>query len=209
MAENKVIAPDFPSNPTAPAGILAFQGAYALHAKVCEKLGMAVLEVRTSEDLESCSHLMIPGGESTTFLRLLEYHDLSDSLRRHAAMGKPILATCAGLILLAKQVASPPQKSMGLLDITVERNAYGRQVDSFETELEIPVLGTDAFHGVFIRAPIIESVGKGVEVLASHSGNPVFVRQGNIFATTFHPELADDTRLHRYFLSAAAETPRC
>lgn len=200
MSENKVSTADSKSNPTATVGVLAFQGAYSLHKKVCESLGYSVLEIRTSGELESCSHLMIPGGESTTFLRLLEYHDLSDSLRNHARTGKPILATCAGLILLSKDVTSPAQRSMGLLDASIERNAYGRQLDSFETELQIPVLGPDPFHGVFIRAPIIKSVGKEVEILARHSGDPVFIRQGNILATTFHPELLGDTRLHQLFL---------
>lgn len=200
IMDNKVSSADSKSNPTAIVGVLAFQGAYSLHKKVCESLGYSVLEIRTSGELESCSHLMIPGGESTTFLRLLEYHDLSESLRNHALSGKPMLATCAGLILLSTEVTSPAQKSMGLLDASIERNAYGRQLDSFETELQIPVLGPDSFHGVFIRAPIIKSVGKKVEILARHSENPVFIRRGNILATTFHPELSGDTRLHEYFL---------
>jgi pyridoxal 5'-phosphate synthase pdxT subunit len=182
-------------------GLLAFQGAYHAHARMCEALGASTIEVRTREELESCSHLVLPGGESTTFLKLLEFHDLTESLKTHAEKDKPILATCAGLIFIAREVINPPQTSLGLLDIVVERNAYGRQVDSFETMLDIPVLGEEPFHGVFIRSPLIKEVGKWVEILATHESQPILVRQKNIFGCSFHPELSGDQRLHRLFLS--------
>jgi 5'-phosphate synthase pdxT subunit len=184
-------------------GLLAYQGAYHAHGMVCETLGYRAIEVRSREDLLKCSCLILPGGESTTFLKLLEFHNLTDSLKAHASSGKPILATCAGMIFLAREVLSPPQESMGILDIAVERNAYGSQVDSFETELQIPVIGGEPFHGVFIRAPMIRSVGAGVKTLATHESRPVFVQQGNIFATTFQPELSGDVRIHRMFLEAS------
>ena len=202
MSENKPNPDLEPTPPRRLVGLLSFQGAYAAHGEVCRSLGWPTLEVRTKDDLQSCSHLIMPGGESTTFLKLLEYHDLSGSLRAHVELGKPILATCMGVIVLAREVLSPPQKSLGLLDVAVERNAYGRQVDSFESELDIPVLGPEPFHGVFIRAPIIKSVGEGVEVLAVHNGDPIFVRQGNLIGATFHPELSGDSRLHQLFLNA-------
>jgi pyridoxal 5'-phosphate synthase pdxT subunit len=183
-------------------GLLSFQGAYAAHGEVVRSLGWKAMEVRTREELQRCSHLILPGGESTTFLKLLEFHDLSGALRAHAESGKPILVTCAGLIVMAKEVLCPPQKSLGIYDVVIERNAYGRQVDSFETELDIPVLGSEKFHGLFIRAPRIKSIGKTVEVLSVYQGDPVFVREGNLFGVTFHPELSGDARLHRLFLEA-------
>jgi len=183
-------------------GLLAFQGAVAAHRNVCVRLGVSTREIRTRDDLRGCTHLILPGGESTTFLKLLDFHDLSDSLKAHAQSGRPILATCAGLIFISREVLGPSQATLGLVDIGIERNAYGRQVDSFETELSIPILGPEPFHGVFIRAPIIRSVGESVETLASYEGNPIFIRQGNVFGTTFHPELSGDTRLHEFFLSA-------
>ncbi len=182
-------------------GLLAFQGAYAAHGRICSALGARTREIKTRTGLEGCTHLILPGGESTTFLKLLEFHDIGDSIRNHADAGNPILATCAGLILLARELVDTPQKSMGLLDVSIERNAYGRQVDSFETQLSIPVLGAEPFHGVFIRAPIIRSTGENIETLASYEGNPVLVRQGNIVGACFHPELSGDTRLHEWFLS--------
>ena len=180
-------------------GLLAFQGAFSAHGRMLQALGVPVAEVRTRDDLSRCTHLVLPGGESTAFLKLLEYHDLTDALKDHAKAGKPILATCAGLILLAREAENPRQKSLGLIDVRIERNGYGRQIDSFEADLNIPILGSKPFHGVFIRSPIIRSTGNEVETLATFEGNPVFVREGNIFGTTFHPELSEDTRLHELF----------
>jgi 5'-phosphate synthase pdxT subunit len=181
-------------------GLLAFQGAYNAHGKMLAGLGAATLEVRTAYDLRRCTHLAIPGGESTAFLKLLEFHNLTDTLRKHAESGKPILATCAGLIMISTEVLNPPQESLGLINLTIERNAYGRQVDSFEADLDIPSLGPEPFPGIFIRSPKIKSVGDDVEVLSSLEGSPVLVRQGNIIGATFHPELSDDTRIHELFL---------
>jgi len=182
-------------------GLLAFQGAYAAHAAVFRNIGVSTREVRTPDEFRTCTHLVLPGGESSTMLRLLEFCRLAGPVRDHAGRGKPILATCAGAILLAKDVTNPPQRSLGLLDITVERNSYGRQVDSFETELEIPIVGDPTFHGVFIRAPKILRGGKEVEIMSTFKGDPVLVRQGNILCATFHPELSGDTRLHELFLN--------
>ncbi|MCX6644873.1 MAG: pyridoxal 5'-phosphate synthase glutaminase subunit PdxT [bacterium] len=181
-------------------GLLAFQGDFDAHQKAIESLGAATLEVRTDEDLAESTHLIIPGGESTTFLKLLEFHDLTETIRRHVGAGKPVLLTCAGVILFASEVINPAQESMGLLDVTVERNAYGSQVDSFTADLDIPCLGGEKFPGVFIRAPRIAKVGKSVEVLSEFDGNPVLVRQRNILGMTFHPELSGDTRIHEMFL---------
>ena len=157
-------------------GVLALQGALAAHADVLAQLGAAVREVRTPDDLEQCEALVMPGGESTTMSKLLETSQLFDPLGKRIADGMPVLGTCAGLILLAAQVEDPrsDQRSFGAVDIAVQRNAYGRQVDSFETD--ITVRGLDApFHAVFIRAPRITRCGKGVDVLAEHDGAPVLV----------------------------------
>lgn len=181
-------------------GLLAFQGAYNAHGTMLRSLGAKTLEVRTTDDLRRCSHLAIPGGESTAFLKLLEFHNLTDTLREHAEAGKPILATCAGLIMISTEVLNPPQRSLGLIDIKIERNAYGRQVDSFEADLDIPSLGTKPFPGIFIRSPRIQAVGDEIEILSSLNGDPVLVRQKNIIGATFHPELSGDTRIHELFL---------
>jgi len=183
-------------------GLLAFQGAYRAHGTMLHSIGASTMEVRTADDLRRCSHLAIPGGESTSFLKLLEFHDLTDALREHAKSGKPMLATCAGLIMISSEVINPPQESLGLIDLTIERNAYGRQVDSFEANLDIPLLGTKPFPGIFIRSPKIQSVGDDVEILSSLNGNPVLIRRKNIIGATFHPELSGDTRIHELFLKA-------
>ncbi|MFH1676798.1 MAG: pyridoxal 5'-phosphate synthase glutaminase subunit PdxT [bacterium] len=190
------------NKPRTLVGVLAFQGAYAAHRQILNAIGAESIEIRTSSELEICSHIVLPGGESTTMLKLLKFHDMFETLPDFIKSGKPTLATCAGVILLSTRVENPPQESLGLLNATTERNAYGCQIDSFETELDIPALGPDLFHGVFIRAPRIASVGDGVDVLASVDGYPVFIRQGNIFACTFHPELSGDTRIHRMFVEA-------
>jgi len=183
------------------AGLLAFQGDYQAHGRILKQLGIEIREVRNPDDLTDCSHLVIPGGESTTFLKLIEFMDISDAIRSHAEKEKPILATCAGLILISNSVTGNSQKSLSILDASVERNAYGTQINSFETDLDILALGEKPFHGVFIRAPKIISTGKNVEILALHDGNPVLIRENNIIGATFHPELSGDTRLHEWFIS--------
>ncbi len=184
-------------------GVLALQGAFIEHKNVLARLGVQPVEVRLPEHLEGLDSLIIPGGESTTIGLLAQKWGLLEPLRTFAHSGRPIWGTCAGMILLAKEVVDgvPGQPILGLMDIAVRRNAFGRQVDSFEADLEIPVLGDPPFHAVFIRAPVIERVGTGVEILASlEDGMAVAVRQGNLLATAFHPELTADVRFHRYFL---------
>lgn len=179
-------------------GVLAIQGDYEAHGRVLEKLGSKVIYVRKPEQLDSVDAVVIPGGESTTFLKFLEqknfFNKLGDFVRT-----KPALGTCAGAILLAKEVEGPSQASLGVLDIRIRRNAYGRQLESSIRSAETKLAG-GPLEMVFIRAPKIERVGKEVEVLASESGDPVLVRQGKTMAATFHPELSRDVRVHQAFL---------
>lgn len=187
-------------------GVLALQGAFIEHKNALARLGVPSVEVRLPEHLEGLDGLIIPGGESTTMGLLAQKWNLLEPLRAFARSGRPIWGTCAGMILLAKEIVDgvPGQPILGLMDITVRRNAFGRQVDSFEADLEIPVLGNPPFHAVFIRAPVIERVGAGLDVLASlEDGTAVAVRQGHFLATAFHPELTGDVRFHRYFLQLA------
>lgn len=180
-------------------GVLAIQGDFAAHLRRLKDIGVDAIEVRRADELETVDGLIIPGGESTTMLKFLEGENLLAALRHFAESEKPIFGTCAGAILLAREVLNPPQTSMGLLDISIERNAYGRQVDSHISQVETNMDG-GAMEAVFIRAPKIKSLGEAVEVLATHGGEPVFVRQKNIFAATFHPELSNDERVHRLFV---------
>jgi 5'-phosphate synthase pdxT subunit len=183
-------------------GVLAMQGAFVEHMAVLRRLGVEAVPVRLSGEFKGLSALVIPGGESTTIGKLMREYSLVDELRKLISKGFPVMGTCAGMILLAKQVQGLKQHTLEAMDIEVRRNAFGRQVDSFETALDIPVLGQPPFPAVFIRAPWIEKVGEGVEVLASlPDGTAVAVRQGNLVATAFHPELTEDLRLHDYFLS--------
>ena len=177
---------------SAPIGLLALQGDYAAHARALAERGAATREVRTSADLAGLAGLVLPGGESTAMLTLMEGSDLAARLVAAIAGGLPVLATCAGVILLAREVRRPPQRSLGVLDAVVERNAYGRQLDSAVVGLTVrdrDGLGTDALEGVFIRAPRVTDVGAGVAVLAARGEDPVLLRQGAILAATFHPEL--------------------
>ena len=180
--------------------VLALQGGFAAHARRLEELGHAPFEARTARDVEGGEGLVLPGGESSAQLLLIERFGLEASIREVSASGRPVLATCAGMILVAKVVTSPRQRSFGLVDIDVARNAYGRQLDSFEAisdgEEELPL--------VFIRAPRISRVGSGVEVLATREGEPVLVRQGSVTAASFHPELTSDARVHRAVFGAGA-----
>jgi len=184
-------------------GILSVQGDFAAHAARLRELGADPVEVRTVAQLQQCSGLILPGGESTTQLQFLEEEGLQDAIRQFAANGKAIFGTCAGAILLAKHVKNPEQASLGLLDITVLRNAYGRQLasDVFFGETK---LKNEPLEMVFIRGPIIESVGPNVKVLATHDHHPTLVQCGNILAGTFHPELTDDPTVHQHFLSMVA-----
>ena len=179
-------------------GVLAIQGDYEAHKARLEQLGAAVTLVRKPEQLDSIDAIVIPGGESSTFLNFLSEHGFLEKLRDFVRT-KPTFGTCAGAILLAKDVENPPQKSLGVLDIRIRRNAYGRQIDSSIHEAATKLEG-GPLAMVFIRAPKIMSTGKGVEVLASENGDPVLVRQGKIMAATFHPELSRDPRVHQEFL---------
>ena len=188
-------------------GVLALQGAFAAHIDVLQSLGVASCEVRLPSDLDECDALIMPGGESTTMSKLLVTSGLFEPIAKRLADGMPTFGTCAGMILLAREVLDgrPDQRSFGALDITVRRNAYGRQVDSFETDLT--VRGLDAeFHAVFIRAPQITRCGGEVDILAEHDGSPVLVRSKAVMAAAFHPELTGDARVHRLFLDAVAGT---
>ncbi|HYP42015.1 MAG TPA: pyridoxal 5'-phosphate synthase glutaminase subunit PdxT [Chloroflexia bacterium] len=182
-------------------GVLALQGAFREHIEALHRLGVETVEVRLPEQLEGLDGLIIPGGESTAIGKLAAKYGLQEAIRRYAEMGKPVYGTCAGMILLSKD-AGRDQPLLGMMNVKVERNAFGRQLDSFETELDIPALGEEPFPGIFIRAPKIESVGDGVEVVAAlPDGTPVAARQDNMLVTAFHPELTDDLRFHKYFLS--------
>ena len=188
-------------------GILALQGAFIEHEKALARIGAETVKVRLPEHLERLDGLIIPGGESTTIGKVAKRWGLLDPLHAFAQSGRPVWGTCAGMILMAKEVVDgkPDQPLLGLMDVTVHRNAFGRQVDSFEADLEIPALGEKLFHAIFIRAPFVERVGKEVEVLAQlEDGTAVAAQQGNLLVTAFHPELTDDDRFHRYFLSLGA-----
>ncbi len=187
-------------------GILALQGDFEAHAAVLSRLGVEWGYVKRPEDLAAVEALIIPGGESTTFLKFLERDGFLNELRHFAEQGKPMFGTCAGAILLAKEVTNPPQASLGLLDITVERNAYGRQLESAVRQGR-SVLEGGPMEMVFIRAPVIRRLGPGVRVLAECDGLPVAVQQGSCLVATFHPELTADTTLHEHFLQLiTAET---
>lgn len=179
-------------------GVLAIQGDYEAHKARLEQLGAQVMLVRKPEQLDAIDAIVIPGGESSTFLNFLVEHGFLEKLRNFVST-KPTLGTCAGAILLAKEVENPPQQSLGALDIRIRRNAYGRQIDS-SIKTALTKFGGGPLEMVFIRAPKIVGTGKDVEVLASESGDPVLVRQGKIMAATFHPELSPDTRVHEEFL---------
>lgn len=184
-------------------GVLALQGGYAAHAKVLRRLGADVIEVRLPEHLALCDALVLPGGESTTIIRLLQRNLLDTAIIERANAGMPIFGTCAGLILLSKRIAAGAecggQPTLGLLDVAVIRNGFGRQLDSFEADLKIK--GLDApVRAIFIRAPIISEIGPDVDMLTQVDDKVVMVRQGNILAASFHPELLEDDRIHAYFL---------
>jgi 5'-phosphate synthase pdxT subunit len=187
-------------------GVLALQGAFREHLDTLETIGVEGVRVREPADLEGLSGLILPGGESTTMRQLIDRWGLHQPILGLADRGAPIFGTCAGMIVLASEIAGGEPPILPLLDVTVERNAFGRQLDSFEAELEVPVLGGTPVHAVFIRAPIIERTGPDVDVLARlDDGRVVAVRQRNVLATAFHPELAGETRFHRLVATMAAE----
>ena len=187
-------------------GVLALHGAVIEHIRTLRSIGVEAVPVRLPEDLEGLSGLILPGGESTTMRKLVARWNLREPIMNLARSGAPILGTCAGMIVVAMEIAGGEEPVFPLLDVTVERNAFGRQLDSFETELSVPILGDRPVHAIFIRAPIIERVGPGVEVLARLPDQRVVaVRQRNVMAISFHPELAGETRFHRLVATMAAE----
>ncbi len=182
-------------------GVLALQGAFIEHVHALERLGVVAREVRLPRDLDGLDGLIMPGGESTTIGKLMVQYHLDEPIRARARAGFPIWGTCAGMILLAKDIGGLHQPLIGVMDIVVERNAFGRQLDSFEADLAIPAIGAEPFHTIFIRAPLIHAVSGNTEILATlDDGRIVAARQETLLATSFHPELTNDDRLHRYFI---------
>jgi len=188
------------TNGDQPVGILAIQGDFALHAKMLERIRAPWKLIKYASELSEVGGLILPGGESTTMLKFFSNEGMGVAIQDFAAAGKPVFGTCAGAILLAREVLNPPQERLGLLDISIERNAYGRQVDSSVRLGDCPELAPRPVEMVFIRAPIIRRVGEGVRVLGRCDGLPVLVEQGNVLAATFHPELTEDETIHRHFL---------
>jgi 5'-phosphate synthase pdxT subunit len=187
-------------------GVLALQGAFREHLRTLAAIGVEGVPVRLPRDLDDIAGLILPGGESTTMRQLIERWGLRQPILDLASSGAPLFGTCAGMIVLAREIAGGEPPILPLLDVTVERNAFGRQLDSFETDLVVPVLGDQPVHGVFIRAPIIERTGPDVDILARlDDGRIVAVRERNIVATAFHPELAGETRFHRLVAAMASE----
>ena len=187
-------------------GILALQGDFLEHSMMLRHLGVPTVEVRLPRDLDDIDALILPGGESTTMVRLMDLHDLREPLQRRSEEGMPMWGTCAGMILMAKSLVEDRPEPLSLMDIKVTRNAYGRQLESFETDLDIPALGKAQLNAIFIRAPGVAEIGPKVEVLARlPNGTPVAVREGSKVATAFHPELTNDFRFHEYFIAIVKE----
>jgi pyridoxal 5'-phosphate synthase pdxT subunit len=187
-------------------GVLALQGAFAEHVAALRAIGVEAVEVRLPEQLDDVDGLIIPGGESTTMRNLIRRWNMREPILALADRGAPLFGTCAGMIVLSRQIEGGEEPILPLLDVTVERNAFGRQLDSFETDLSVPLLGDTPVHAVFIRAPVIEGVGPDVDVLARlDDGRIVAVRERNVIATAFHPELAGETRFHRLVAAMASE----
>jgi len=186
-------------------GVLALQGAFVEHIQFLRKLDVEALPVRLPQELEGLDGLVIPGGESTAIAKLMQSYNLTKTIQELVSCGLPVFGTCAGMILLSKSASQLNSERIGAIDIEVTRNAFGRQIDSFETDIPIPSLGKRAFHAVFIRAPLITKTGPGVEILARlEDGVSVAARQGKVVVCAFHPELTDDVRFHRYFLEILA-----
>ncbi len=187
-------------------GVLALQGDFLEHSMMLRHLGFPPVEVRLPRDLDAIDALILPGGESTTMVRLIDLHDLREPLQQRVEEGMPVWGTCAGMILMARSLTEDRPEPLSLMDIKVTRNAYGRQLESFETNLDIPVLGETQLHAIFIRAPGVAEVGPGIEVLARlPSGTPVAVREGSKVSTAFHPELNNYFRFHEYFITIINE----
>ncbi len=184
-----------------PIGVLAIQGDFAMHAKMLERIGAPYKLVKHASELSEVGGLIMPGGESTTMLKFFSKEGMGEAIKQFVTEGKPVFGTCAGAILLAKEVLNPTQERLALLDISIERNAYGRQVDSSVRQGDCPELSPRPVEMVFIRAPIIRRVGEGVRVLGRCDGLAVLVEQDNILAATFHPELTEDETVHRYFIN--------
>jgi len=190
-------------------GVLAVQGAVREHLAAIREVGADPIEVRLPRDLVDLDALILPGGESTTMRRLIDAYGLREPIMSLARAGTPMLGTCAGMILLADRLRDGEEPVFALIDIEVRRNGYGRQLDSFEADLDIPILGKEPMHGIFIRAPLVGDVGSRAEVLARDpNGAPVAVRQGRVLATAFHPELTPDRRLHRLLLTMVGSSVR-
>jgi 5'-phosphate synthase pdxT subunit len=183
-----------------PIGVLAIQGDFAMHAKMLERIRAPYKLVKHPSELAEVGGLIMPGGESTTMLKFFEQEGMGEAIKEFVTGGQPVFGTCAGAILLAKEVLNPAQARLGLLDISIERNAYGRQVDSSVRQGECPELSPHPIEMVFIRAPIIRRVGEAVQVLGRCDGLPVLVEHDNVLAATFHPELTEDETVHRYFI---------
>ena len=185
-------------------GVLAIQGDFAEHIAVLSKLGVRAREIRLPEQLDSLDGLIIPGGESTTLSRLMTIYNLREPIAQMAAQGLAVWGTCAGMIMLSREITEQDPVPLDVMNIGVQRNAFGRQVDSFEQDLNVSALGGAPYHAIFIRAPVIIRVGQGVKVLSAlEDERPVAVQQGNLMATSFHPELTNDYRFHSYFLDLA------
>ena len=196
MSGTEAVIPSEPASDRLLVGVLASQGDFAAHARMLRELGAEAIEVRRADQLEALDALVIPGGESTTITKAIERDGLEPAIRAHADAGRPILGTCAGMIVCDRD-------HLGLIDARARRNAFGRQLASFETDLEVSGIGPEPLRAVFIRAPWIEEHGDGVEVLASHEGHPVAVREGRVLACSFHPELTDDPRIHALLMAIA------
>lgn len=184
-------------------GVLALQGAFREHRMMLESCGVETIEVRTPEQLDEIIGLAMPGGESTTIGKLLQEWGLFEKVKERAAAGMAIYGTCAGLILLGREIIGSNQPRLELMDTVVRRNAFGRQIDSFEAELNVPEFGKEPINAVFIRAPYIESAGPAVKIMAKVNGKIIIAQQGKILVTAFHPELTKDDRIHRYFIKMA------
>jgi len=182
-------------------GVLALQGAFAEHIEVLTDLNIEAVPVRLPSNLGGIDALIIPGGESTTIAKLLTDYSLKEPIKNLVQQGLPVFGTCAGMVLLAKKIVGSEVETLGVMDIEIKRNAFGRQLDSFEADLPMPILGDKEFHGIFIRAPIVQRTEASVEILCQINNNAVAVRQDKMLACAFHPELTDDLRFHKYFLN--------
>ena len=187
-------------------GVLALQGAVEKHVVMLEKCGIRPLRVRFAEELDSVHGLIIPGGESTTIGKLMARYGLDKKIIQRVGEGMPVLGTCTGMILLAKNIVNSDQHRLSLMDMTILRNAFGRQIDSFEADLDIETIGKPPFHAVFIRAPYVEQANGSVEVLARYEDKIVLLRQGSLLGCSFHPELTEDVRIHQYFAKMVRES---